>query len=114
MGQVTLETVFGGALPVQTITTNGSIVWWWNRRLQAFRANNPGLVMIIHSATDYPAMPHGMFALWIVNMKDSANSFTVRDVPNSFAVILAPGQAVLVSRFGDPAAWIPTTQFTVL
>lgn len=113
MGQVTLETVFGGATPVQTISANGAIVWWWNRRLQAYRATVSGRVMVLQDVDDAP-LPCGMFALWIVNMKDSANSFTVRDTPNSFAVILAPGQSIFVSRFGSPAVWAPTTQWTVL
>lgn len=114
MGQVTLETVLGGTIPVQTISAHGAINWWRNRRLQAFRATTSGRIMTLQDANEHPALPHGMWALWIVNLKDSSFSFTVRDLPNSFSVVLGIGQAMMVNRFGSPAAWVPTVPWNVL
>lgn len=106
MGQQTIELFAGGGIPFLAPSSNTTIRWWLDRRVQVIRASLAGLTMTIDPATSTTTLPWGSPALVIVNPKDATNSFTL--AATGWTLSVGVGKAVIVSRVknnGSPQWW---------
>lgn len=113
MGQQTLA-LFGGGAVLLTPSSNTTLVWWLDRRVQTIRASAPSLVMTMQPAADAPNLPWGVGVI-VLNPSDSGQSFTLRNTPtdsSAWSFTMAPGKATLVTRVKNGGtAQSPTPQW---